>query len=76
MMTLSSLVDPSAALAAHAMSRIAGRMVLGCLTPDADERDDAPAPASQRRYISYEARKAAMREYMRARRAERRQRNG
>ena len=66
---LGQLVDPQRALAAHAACTLPSRRISGCLTADADEEFDRPNPPGQRGYVSYNARLAAMRQYMRDRRA-------
>lgn len=67
---LGHLVDPQRALAAHAACTLPARRVSGCLTADPDEENDRPNPPGQRGYVSYNARLAAMRQYMRERRAQ------
>ena len=67
---LGQLVDPGRALAAHAACALPGRHIRGCLTADPDEENDRPNPPGQRGYVSYNARLAAMRQYMRERRAQ------
>lgn len=85
MSALASLVDPSDALIVHQawgvrhkpdprrQYLVAGEpgqvRFIGVFECDADEVPDRPAPPSQARYISYEARLANMRDYMAARRA-------
>lgn len=67
---LGHLVDPRRALAAHAACTLPARRISGCLTADPDEESDRPNPPGQRGYVSYNARLAAMRQYMRERRAQ------